>query len=154
MIIRGIERHKILKNKDDRDSFLARLKTLLDETRTSCYAWALLSNHAHFLFRTGDVPLATLIRRRLTGHAATFNRKYHRHGRLFQDRYKSIIPQEGAYLLELVRYIHMNPLRARMVKTLEELKTYPYCGHGRLMGEKIDGFAKTRAAAAGHAITY
>lgn len=109
-----------------------------------CYAWTLLSNHAHFLFRTGVSPLATLMRSLLTGHAVTFNRKYNRHGQLFQNRYKSIICQEDAYLLELVRYIHLNPLRARMVKTIGELKAYPYCGHGRLMGDKIHSWQDDR----------
>ncbi len=67
VIIRGIERRKIFRNEKDREDFLDRLSMLLPETEISCYAWALLSNHAHFLFRTGNTPLATLMRRLLTG---------------------------------------------------------------------------------------
>jgi len=76
------------------------------------------------------------MRRLLTGYAVTFNHKYNRHGQLFQNRYKSIICQEDAYLRELVRYIHLNPLRAKLVSDLSELNGYPYCGHSALMGGK------------------
>ena len=72
VIIRGIGRRKIYK---DKDNFLDRMGTLLPETKITCYAWALLSNHAHFLFRTGDTPLSTLMRRLLTGYAVSFNHK-------------------------------------------------------------------------------
>ena len=76
------------------------------------------------------------MRRLLTGYAVTFNRKYKRHGQLFQNRYKSIICQEDAYLRELVRYIHLNPVRACIVEGVKELKTFPYCGHSTLTGKK------------------
>ncbi len=59
------------------------------------------------LLMTGAVPIATLMRRLLTGYAVTYNRRHHRHGHLFQNRYKSILCQEEPYLLELVRYIHL-----------------------------------------------
>jgi len=136
VIIRGIERRKIFKDDRDRDNLLDRLGTLLPETRITCYAWALLSNHAHFLFRTGDTPLSTLMRRLLTGYAVSFNLRHKRHGQLFQNRYKSIICQEDTYLKELVRYIHLNPLRAKIVPDLSVLNRYAYCGHSVLMGTK------------------
>src|SRR4030042_6721072 len=104
VIIRGIERRNIFKDNKDRDNLLERLATLLSETQTACYAWALLPNHAHFLFRTGKVGLSPLMRRLLTGYAASFNRRHKRHGQLFQNRYKSINCQEEVYLKELVRY--------------------------------------------------
>jgi len=135
VIIMGIERRKIFRDDKDRDNFIERLETLLPETHTSCYAWALLSNHAHFLFRTGDKSLSTLMRRLLTGYVVTFNRRYNRHGQLFQNRYKSIICQEDTYLKELVRYIHLNPLRAKIISSISDLNRYPYCGHGVLLGK-------------------
>jgi len=76
------------------------------------------------------------MRRLLTGYAISFNRRHKRHGQLFQNRYKSIICQEDAYLKELVRYIHLNPLRARIVSDILKLNTYSYCGHSVLMGKK------------------
>jgi REP element-mobilizing transposase RayT len=138
IIFRGIECRPIFKDDIDRDDFLGRLTPLCVETSTECLAWALLPNHVHLLLRTGQVPIATIMRRLLTGYAVKFNRRHDRHGHLFQNRYKSILCQEELYLLELVRYIHLNPLRAGQVATLEELKGYPYCGHSRLMGKKKD----------------
>jgi hypothetical protein len=75
------------------------------------------------------------MRRLLTGYAVSFNRRHRRHGQLFQNRYKSFLCEEDLYLKELVRYIHLNPLRAKIVKDLKALKSYPYCGHGALMGK-------------------
>ena len=99
------------------------------------YAWALMPNHAHFLFRTGTEPLSRLMRRLLTGYVIGFNRRHRRHGQLFQNRFKSIICQEETYLHELVRYIHLNPIRAGIVQSLTGLKSYKYCGHSCLMGK-------------------
>jgi REP element-mobilizing transposase RayT len=136
IIIRGIERRKIFRDIRDRENFLERLGNLLQETRTGCYAWAFLQNHAHFLLRRGEVPLATLMRRLLTGYVVSFNHRHKRHGHLLQNRYKSIVCQEEAYLQELVRYIHLNPLRAGVVPDLAALNSYPYCGHSVLMGRR------------------
>ena len=98
IMIRGIERRKIFISDRDRKDFLERLARLLAETETDCYAWAFLPNHAHFLFRTGLTPLATVMRRLLTGYAVSFNSRHKRYGQLFQNRYKSIVCQEDAYL--------------------------------------------------------
>ena len=136
IIIRGIERRKIFLNYKDREDFLERLANLLPETKTACYAWVLIPNHAHFLFRTGLVPLATLMRRLLTGYAVSFNRRHNRHGQLFQNRYKSIVCQDDVYLKELVRYIHLNAVRAKLVSGIGELNRYKYCGHSVLVGKR------------------
>jgi putative transposase len=136
IMIRGIERRKIFGNNRDREDFLERLSKLLPQSETACYAWVFIPNHAHFLFRTGLVPLASIMRRLLTGYAVSFNRRHRRHGQLFQNRYKSIVCQEDAYLKELVRYIHLNPVRAGIVPGIKELNTYPYCGHSALIGKK------------------
>ena len=69
VIVRGIERSKIFKDNEDRDSFLERLGTLIKESDTRCFAWALIPNHFHLLIQTGQVPVATVMRRLLTGHA-------------------------------------------------------------------------------------
>jgi REP element-mobilizing transposase RayT len=65
-MIRGIERRQIFRDDADREDFLSRLERLLPVTGISCFAWALIPNHAHFLFRTSNVPIATLMRRLLT----------------------------------------------------------------------------------------
>jgi putative transposase len=75
------------------------------------------------------------MRRVLTGYAVTFNRRHDRTGHLFQNRYKSILCQEEAYLLELVRYVHLNPIRAGIVKDLKALDRFAFTGHSALVGQ-------------------
>jgi REP element-mobilizing transposase RayT len=115
IIFRGIEQRLIFRDDRDRDQLIDRLSEILAETDTPCYAWALMPNHVHFLLKTGLTPIATIMRRLLTGYAGYFNRRHRRHGHLFQNRYKSILCQEESYFRELVRYIHLNPLRAKLV---------------------------------------
>jgi putative transposase len=144
IMIRGIERRKIFRDNKDRDDFLERLSVILPETETSCYAWSFLNNHAHFLFKSGEAGISKVMRKLLTGYAVTFNHKYKRHGQLFQNRYKSIICQEDVYFKELLRYIHLNPLRAKLVATITELNGYPYCGHSALIGKRPRKWQDTR----------
>ncbi len=136
IMIRGIERRKIFNDDKDRENIIERLSILLPETKTQCYAWSFLSNHAHFLFQSGPHGIAGLMRRLLTGYAVSYNKRHRRHGQLFQNRYKSVICQEDRYFQELVRYIHLNPLRAKLITDLKELDRYSYCGHSALMGKK------------------
>jgi hypothetical protein len=96
----------------------------------------LIDNHFHLLLKTGGVPITTLMRRLLTGYAVSFNHRHDRAGHLFQNRYKSILCQEDSYLLELVRYIHLNPLRAGLVSSMHQLDRYRYCGHSILLGKR------------------
>lgn len=135
VIIRGIERSAIFVDDTDRENFLERLSRLLLESLTACYAWAFLTNHVHLLLRTGSYPIATIMRRLLTGHAVNFNRRHRRHGHLFQNRYKSILCEEDRYLKQLVAYIHLNPYRAGIVKDVKALEEYAFTGHSALMGK-------------------
>jgi hypothetical protein len=75
------------------------------------------------------------MRKLLTGFVVTFNRRHKRYGHLFQNRYKSVVCEDDPYLLELTRYIHLNPLRAGVVKDMTELDSYPWTGHGTIMGK-------------------
>jgi len=135
VIVRGIERGKIFRSDYDRKNFLNRLGKLIPETQTDCFAWALIPNHVHLVLRTGLVPVSVLMSRLLTGYAVWFNKKYRRHGQLFQNRYKSILCQEDPYLKELVRYIHLNPLRAGLIEDMKKLDKHPWCGHSVLMNK-------------------
>ena len=135
IIARGNERRKIFEDIKDCEEFLIRLGDILSDTETSCYAWAIIPNHFHLFLRTGTVPIATIMRRLLTGYAIYFNRRHRRYGHLFQNRYKSILCQEDPYFQELVRYIHLNPLRANLVDGIGALDKYPYSGHSALMGK-------------------
>ena len=143
IIIRGIERKAIFRDDTDRADFLKRLELIISETRTRCYAWVLMNNHVHLLLKSGMVPIATVMRRLLTGYAVSFNRRHGRHGYLFQNRYKSILCEEELYLKELVRYIHLNPIRAGIIKDLSALMKYPWSGHSTLMGKGKANFQDT-----------
>ena len=99
-----------------------------------------MSNHFHLLVKPTSEKLSQFMRRLLTGYAVTFNLRHHRSGHLFQNRYKSIVCEEDPYLLELVRYIHLNPLRVGTVRDVEALDRYPWTGHSVLLGRQtLDG---------------
>jgi len=136
VIVRGIERSLIFRDNKDRTSFLERFSRLLKETGTECFAWALLDNHFHLLLKPGPRGLAQFMRRLLTGYAVTFNLRHNRSGHLFQNRYKSIVCEEEPYFLELVRYIHLNPLRAGIATDMDRLDAHRWGGHGVLMGKR------------------
>ena len=136
VIIRGIEKRSIVKDQYDRKDFVERLAILATETETAIFAWALLSNHAHILLRSSDAGLSHFMRRLLTGYAINYNLRHKRHGHLFQNRYKSIVCEEDAYFCELIRYIHLNPLRANLVHNLADLDQYLWSGHSVLIGKK------------------
>ena len=135
VMIRGIERSPIFKDDQDREDFISRMGMLVQQTGTKILAWALMRNHVHLLFFSGPDGISRFMRRLLTGYALGYNRRHRRNGHLFQNRYKSIICEEGAYLLELVRYIHLNPLRAGVVKSIGGLDHYPWSGHRVLVGK-------------------
>ena len=126
---RGIERKEIFIDNKDREDFITRLAALADDGSMDIYAFALLPNHFHLLCKTKKRPLSSSMRKLLTGYAVRFNRRHKRHGHLFQNRYKSIVCQEDAYLLELVRYIHLNLLRAGIVKSMRGLNKSAWSGH-------------------------
>ena len=157
VMVRGIEGRPIFRDDRDRADFVSRLAAQAQAGAVTVYAWALLPNHAHLLVRTGRAPLARAMRSLLTGYAGAFNRRHHRRGHLFQNRYKSVVVEEEPYLLELTRYIHLNPLRAGVVHDLAALERYPWGGHSAVLGrvprpwqavdEILGQFAETRREA-------
>ena len=136
IIIRGIEKRSIVDDQIDRQNFVERLGNVALSTKTTIFAWALMTNHSHILLKSGSQGLSSFMRKFLTGYAISYNRRHSRHGHLFQNRYKSIVCEEDSYFQELVRYIHLNPLRAKIVKDLSELDRYSWCGHSVIMGKK------------------
>ena len=134
VMMRGTEGKSIFREDKDHQNFLSRLAQISEDTEARILAWTSMSNHVHLLMFSGSQGISKFMRRLLTGYAVWYNRKYHRTGHLFENRYKSIVCEEEAYLLELVRYIHLNPLRAGIVKNMEELDRYPWSGHGVLIG--------------------
>jgi putative transposase len=134
VILRGIEKREIVADDKDRGIFVSRMGSVALKTGTNIYAWALMTNHAHILLKSGQPGLSAFMRKFLTGYSISYNRRHDRHGHLFQNRYKSIVCEEDAYFIKLVSYIHLNPLRAGLVTTFEELEHYPWSGHAAVMG--------------------
>jgi len=140
VMARGIERRAIFLTDGDRRDFVERLSMVVQASQARVYAWALMTNHFHLFLRRGGAPLSTLMRRLMTGYAITFNRSHQRVGHLFANRYKAILCEKEPYFLELIRYVHLNPLRAGLVKDLEELGSYPWSGHAALVGARPASF--------------
>jgi len=124
VIIRGIEQGKIVDNREDRQNFVSRMGKVASDTGTAIYAWALMPNH--LLIETPNVTLSKIMQRINLTYTQYFNRKYDKVGHLFQGRYKSFLCDRDGYLLSLVRYIHLNPVRAKVVKEPQE---YQWSSH-------------------------
>jgi putative transposase len=133
IMVRGINRSKIFEDSRDKILFLERLGKNVLEGQCSIYAWVLMDNHVHILLKSGRHGISTLMLKQLTWYAQYYNHRHNRTGNLFENRYKSILYQEDK-LLALIRYIHLNPGRARIVKTISELDRYPWSGHWTVMG--------------------
>ena len=136
VMLRGIERGAIVTDDADRENLLTRLGETATATGTTIYAWAVLANHVHLLCRSGPPGLPGFMRRWLTGYAVSDNRRHRRVGQLFQNRYTSLVVEEAAYFQELVRYLHLNPLRTGLVDSLRALERSPWAGHATLMGHR------------------
>ncbi|MBD3319899.1 MAG: hypothetical protein GF350_02270 [Chitinivibrionales bacterium] len=131
---RGLDGIGIFTEDDERYEFLYRLKKYLRSTGYLCYAWALMDNHYHLLLRTNENPMSKVMRGLNGGYARWFNKRHGRRGYLLQDRFKSILCQDTEYAKQLIRYIHLNPLRSGKVNSLDKLKYWKWCGHGYLIG--------------------
>jgi putative transposase len=134
VIVRGTQRDKIFHCKTDYEEFIARLERILSKTTTPCYAWTLMPNHFHLLLMTGNKPISHVMQSLLTGYAMYFNKRHQRCGHVYQNRYKSILCSYDSYLLELVRYIHLNPIRGGLVKDINGLENFQWSGHRTILG--------------------
>ncbi len=136
IMLRGINKSPIFEDDQDRKLFLVRLERNVTAADARVYAWVLMTNHVHILFKSGKQGISDVMKKQLTWYAQYYNRRHKRSGHLFENRYKSILCDEDNYLLALIRYIHLNPIRANIVKTIEELDRYPWCGHSAVTGKR------------------
>jgi len=144
VIIRGIDRSTLFADDSDKQRFVDKLGEYISVTGCSLYAWVLMSNHAHLLVKSGNIGLSGTMRKLLTWYAVYFNKRHGRTGHLFQNRYKSILCEEERYFLALVRYIHLNPVRAGIVTDIGSLDGYRWSGHAVLLGRHPGSFMDTR----------
>ncbi len=140
VIARGLNGMNIFRDNSDRKTFINKLAEVVNESKSRCYAWTLMSNHIHLLIRSSEQPLSEVMRRVLSYYAIHFNKKHKRKGYLFQNRFKSILCQENSYFLALIRYIHLNPVRAGLVESMKDLNNYKYCGHATIIGKYKNEF--------------
>lgn len=136
VIVRGNQRRLTFRNHDDYRAYLDRLDKYRAQCRVRVYAYCLMPNHVHLLVETGATPLAKFMQGLQQSYTQYFNRRYRKVGHLFQGRYKAIICERDKYLQALIRYIHLNPVRAKLVTRPER---YAYSGHKSYL---IHGTAK------------
>lgn len=159
---RGNARSDIYLTKEDRHIFLKILEQVSERYHWQCYAWCLMTNHYHLVIETAEANLSRGMRQLNSFYTQTFNRTHHRVGHLFQGRYKALLIDKDSYLLEVIRYVLLNPVRANMVKTAGQ---YPWSSY-RAMINKVNApnclakawvlsqFGKREAAAQKHFINY
>jgi putative transposase len=140
VISRGNQRQDIFLDDKDRTAYLAYLSTGKNRYGIQLYAYALMSNHVHLLLEVGETPLSRLMQSLLFGYARYFNKRYGKVGHLFQGRYRAILCEKDAYLLELVRYIHLNPIRA---KGASDPERYMWTSHLSYLGKDTEGLVNT-----------
>ena len=123
VMLRGINRQNIFEDAEDYRKMLGLLKEYQQVCGYSLFAYCLMSNHMHLLLQPGDEPLEKIFRRLGASYVYWFNTKYERSGHLFQDRYKSEPVKDDGHFLTVIRYIHMNPVKAGKCQRPED---YPY----------------------------
>ena len=126
VIVRGNQRQETFVSDGDYQAYLERLGRYRKKYGYVVHGYCLMPNHVHLLLESSEHPLAKFMQGLQQSYTQYFNLKHHKTGHLFEGRYKAIICQKDEYLLELIRYIHLNPVRAGMVRNVEE---YRYCGH-------------------------
>jgi putative transposase len=136
VIVRGNQRQKTFASDDDFKAYLDRLDRYRAKFNVRIYAYCLMLNHVHLLLETGPAPLSKFMQGLQQSYTQYYNRRHRKVGHLFQGRYKAIICDKDRYLLALVRYIHLNPVRAGLVRRPER---YRYSGHGSYL---VSGTAK------------
>ncbi len=132
VVSRGNQRQKIFHDKADHLAYLERLEHYRNKYQILLYAYVLMSNHFHLLVETQNAPISKFMHGLQFTYAQYFNKKYSKIGHLFQGHYKAILCDRDAYLLELVRYIHLNP--ARMIRSVDPF-LYPWSSHRAYEGE-------------------
>ncbi len=138
--LRGNHRQNIFFTPSDRQLFSEVTAEVVDRFSARVHAYCWMTNHVHLLVQVSDAPLGKLMMRIAGRYARTVQKRLHTTGHLFEKRYHSVLVDADAYLLELLRYIHLNPVRARMV---ERPSAHPWSSHHNYLGERTDSWITT-----------
>ncbi len=122
VISRGNQGQMIFHDDADRNRYLSLLEELPNRFRCKLYAYVLMGNHVHLLVEVTAIPLAKIMQNLQFRYTQYYNRRYQKRGHLFQGRYKAILCDRESYLLELVRYIHLNPVRAGLIRHIDRYR--------------------------------
>jgi REP element-mobilizing transposase RayT len=131
VITRGNDRQDIFHCDEDFQKFIALIAGQKEKVPFFLYAWCLMTNHIHLLIERQAHTVGRIMQRILTGYSQWYNGKYRHVGHVFQGRHKAILCDSDAYLAELVRYVHLNPVRAKMATLPED---YVYSSHREYIG--------------------
>lgn len=126
IILRGINRQQIFEDDEDNLRFLETLKKYKEQCGYEIYAYCLMGNHLHILLKEGKEDLTLILKRIASSYVYWYNWKYHRTGHLFQDRFKSEPVEDDSYFFTVLRYIHQNPIKAGLSKTVKDYKFSSY----------------------------
>ncbi len=138
---RGVDGRDVFIDDHDRHGFLNTLERIKRQTNTVVYAYCLMGNHFHLAIKVGPVELASVMQRLLTCYSITFNNRHARTGHLFQARYKAILCLNDAYLVGLIRYIHLNPVRAGLTMRPDE---WPWSSYNNYHESGLDGLVPSQ----------
>jgi REP element-mobilizing transposase RayT len=133
---RGNERKPIVRDDADRARFVDTLAAMVEQYGVLCHAWVLMDNHYHLLLETPTPNLSRAVRHLNGIYTQSFNRRHRRVGHLFQGRFKAIVVDKESHLLELCRYVVLNPVRAGVVKTPS---AYPWSSYRATAGQHLHG---------------
>ncbi len=134
-ISRGNQRQDLFLDEKDYQTYLSYLSEYKTRYQFCLYAYVLMRNHVHLLLEVRETPLSRIMQVLQFRYTRYFNRRYSKVGHLFQGRYKAILCDRDPYLLELIRYIHLNPIRSRVVRDLER---YRWVSHLNYLGRRRD----------------
>lgn len=141
IFFRGNQKRLIFRDGTDYKEYIGRLEELSSEEACNTMAYSIMPNHGHIILQqASDNPISHMMQRLQGGFTQHWNKKYDKVGHVFQGRYKALICQDERYLLELIRYIHLNAPKAGLVEKPEE---YPWCSHKHYLSPKTDDFLHT-----------
>lgn len=137
IILRGINRQNIFEDDEDRLTFISSLERYKEISQCRIFAYCLMDNHVHILLQEVTEPIGMLIQRISSSYVIWFNRKHERCGHLFQERFRSEAVETDEYFLTVLRYIHQNPVKAKIVNDAADYKWSSFCEYTE-RGQLVD----------------
>ncbi|WIV10403.1 transposase [Proteiniborus sp. MB09-C3] len=126
VMLRGINRHSIFESENDKSRFISIVSEYRESEKFRVFGYCLMDNHTHLLIQEGEDDISTVVKRISSSYVYWYNKKYERVGHLFQERFKSECVEDESYFLAVLRYIHQNPVKAGIVKSIDKYNWSSY----------------------------